>query len=355
MKLVHKNFKLNSISFSSSAELIEYSKNISESLFSFCRDWFSSSDIILVKTSGSTGKPKDIELKKKYMINSAKATGNFFNLFEKTTALCCLPIEYIAGKMMIVRALTLGWHIDVIEPRSNPLNEIDKTYDFSAMVPLQLKNSLKKLHLINQLIVGGGAVSYDLEQKIQGLSTKIYATYGMTETITHIAIKELNGISSEGDKSHYELLPSVKIYTDSRGCLVIDAPNVSDETVITNDIVDILSDKEFQWKGRFDNVINSGGVKLHPEEIEKKLSPYITKRFFVAGVPDEVLGEKLILLIESPENSVLNSLDFETFKKMKHSILDKYEIPKEIFFLTQFVETQTSKIQRKQTLSKIQF
>lgn len=355
MKLVHKNFKLNSVSFSSSAELIEYSKSISESLFSFCRDWFSSSDIILVKTSGSTGKPKDIELKKKYMINSAKATGNFFNLFEKTTALCCLPIEYIAGKMMIVRALTLGWHIDVFEPRSNPLNEIDKTYDFSAMVPLQLKNSLKKLHLINQLIVGGGAVSYDLEQKIQGLSTKIYATYGMTETITHIAIKELNGISSEGDKSHYELLPSVKIYTDSRGCLVIDAPNVSDETVITNDIVDILSDKEFQWKGRFDNVINSGGVKLHPEEIEKKLSPYFTKRFFVAGVPDEVLGEKLILLIESPENSVLNSPDFETFKKMKYSILDKYEIPKEIFFLTQFVETQTSKIQRKQTLSKIQF
>lgn len=355
MKLVHKNFKLNSVSFSSSAELIEYSKSISESLFSFCRDWFSSSDIILVKTSGSTGKPKDIELKKKYMINSAKATGNFFNLFEKTTVLCCLPIEYIAGKMMIVRALTLGWHIDVIEPRSNPLNEIDKTYDFSAMVPLQLKNSLKKLHLINQLIVGGGAVSYDLEQKIQGLSTKIYATYGMTETITHIAIKELNGISSEGDKSHYELLPSVKIYTDSRGCLVIDAPNVSDETVITNDIVDILSDKEFQWKGRFDNVINSGGVKLHPEEIEKKLSPYFTKRFFVAGVPDEVLGEKLILLIESPENSVLNSPDFETFKKMKYSILDKYEIPKEIFFLTQFVETQTSKIQRKQTLSKIQF
>lgn len=350
MKLVHKDFKLNAISFSSSEELIKYSKNTSETLYSFLSDWFSSSDVMVVKTSGSTGKPKDIELKKEYMINSAKATGNFFNISEKTTALCCLPIEYIAGKMMIIRAMTLGWHIDLIEPVSNPLEEINKSYDFSAMVPLQLQNSIEKLHLIDQLIVGGGVVSYDLEQKIQGLSTKVYASYGMTETITHIALKKLNNFGHsvprfrDVSESHYKILPNIRISTDNRNCLIIDAPYVSDETVITNDIVDIISDTEFQWKGRFDNVINSGGVKLHPEEIEKKLSCHITARFFVAGIEDENLGQKLVLIVEGNPTSINLSQVVS---------LTKYEVPKKVIFINKFEETETGKIQRKQTLSKI--
>ena len=249
---------------------------------------------------------------------------------------------------MIVRALTLGWHIDIIESNSTPLKEIEKQYDFSAMVPLQLNNSLKKLHLINTLIVGGGVVSTELEAKIQDLSTKVYATYGMTETITHIAVKPLNVISSGVERSHYQILPNISISQDDRNCLVINAPKVSDETIVTNDVVEIISKNEFEWKGRYDNVINSGGIKLHPEIIEKKLSSVIEPRFFVAGLPDEKLGEKLVLVIKGKENSVISS---ET-RNLK--TLNKFETPKEIFFVKEFVETQTGKIQRKETLRKIE-
>ena len=146
-------------------------------------------------------------------------------------------------------------------------------------------------------------------------------------------------------ESHYEILPNVSISLDERNCLVIDAPKVSDELVITNDIVEIISETEFQWKGRFDNVINSGGVKLHPEEIEKKLSPYIPNRFFVAGLPDEQLGEKLVLIIEGEQSDVISN----SVRNLK-DVLSKFEIPKATFFTPKFKETPTGKVQRTQTL-----
>ena len=340
MNSVHKDFQLNGNSFSNQEELLEFSKTISKEAFSFLVDWFSNEHSIQVKTSGSTGTPKGILLKKEYMKNSALATGVFFELYEKTTALCCLPINFIAGKMMLVRAMTLGWHIDVTEPSSNPLENTEKKYDFSAMVPLQLSNSLDKIYLVDALIVGGGVVSPELEKSIQSISTKVYATYGMTETITHISVKPLNINSNGVERPYYKLLPNISISIDDRYCLVIDAPKVSDEKVITNDVVEIVSNEEFIWKGRYDNVINSGGVKMYPEEIERKLSAYINSRFFVAGIPDEKLGEKLILIIEG-EKRKMRSLK---------NILNKFEVPKEICFVPQFIEADTGKIQRKRTL-----
>jgi O-succinylbenzoic acid--CoA ligase len=346
MSWVHKDFQLNNRSFSKATELIAYSKNISATLHAFLTDWFSEEGFVIVQTSGSTGTPKSIPLKKEFMKNSALATGEFFQVKETTKALCCLPVEYIAGKMMLVRAMVLGWHLDVVEPSSHPLEDIHQQYDFSAMVPLQLNNSLDKVELINQLIVGGGVASHSLEQAIQGLSTKIYATYGMTETITHIAIKPLNLLlRGSTTKQSYQLLPNITITQDQRNCLIIHAPKVANEPVITNDIVEIISPTEFQWKGRFDNVINSGGVKLHPEEIEKKLSPYIANRFFVAGLPDEKLGEKLVLIIEGDESSVIS----KSMRNLK-DILSKFEVPKEIYSIPKFKETPTGKVQRSQTL-----
>lgn len=349
MNWVPNEFQLNGRSFSNATELISYAEKVSISLHRFLMDWFSDDDIVIVKTSGSTGRPKEISLKKEYMKNSALATGSFFNIQEKTSALCCLPIEYIAGKMMVVRAMVLGWHLDVIEPTSNPLNDIEKNYDFSAMVPLQLGNSLEKIQLIDQLIVGGGVVSHSLETAIQGLSTKIYATYGMTETITHIAIKPLN-LSLRGSmtKQSYKTLPNIFITTDTRNCLVINASKVSDEPVITNDIVETVSPTEFQWKGRFDNVINSGGIKLYPEEIERKLSPYIPERFFVAGLPDEQLGEKLVLIVEGEKSDIISN----RVRNLK-DVFSKFEVPKEIFFTSEFSETPTGKIQRTKTLAQV--
>lgn len=346
----NKNFKLNGNMFTSASELIAHCKNISPSIYTFLKDWFENDLIVNVQTSGSTGKPKTIELKKEYMINSANATGAFFDLPESTTALLCLSMDYIAGKMMLVRALVLGWQIDIVDANSNPLRHIDKTYDFCAMVPIQVHHSLSELHKIKTLIIGGGVVDKGLLEKLKSVSTEIFATYGMTETITHVAVKKLNGFGNyiSDSISIYKTLPNVKISIDLRGCLVIDAPNISDDKIITNDLVDIVSDNEFEWLGRIDNVINSGGVKLIPEQIEEELSKVIQQRFFVVGMPDKLLGEKLILIvegfykIENLKNQILNS-----------SVLKKFEIPKEIYTIEKFIETDTKKINRKETLEEI--
>ena len=339
----HRDFKLNGVSFSSEDEVINYSAKLSSELYQFLKNWFSDDSFILVNTSGSTGKPKKIKLQKKQMINSAFATGNYFDLKENTSALLCLSVRYIAGKMMLVRALTLGWHLDVVETNSFPLKEIQKEYDFSAMVPLQLENSLDKIHFIKKLIVGGGVVSSNLQEKIQSANCNVYATYGMTETITHIAIKKLNNINLK--PSFYNVLPNVEIYKDGRSCLVIKALNVSDEIVFTNDIVDLISDTQFNWLGRYDNVINSGGVKLHPEIIEEKLTVIISNRFFVTGIPDEKLGKKLVLVVEGQRKEICFS----------NSSLSKFETPKEVYFINEFIETETKKIQRSKTLDLIKY
>ncbi|WBX69455.1 AMP-binding protein [Tenacibaculum dicentrarchi] len=353
----HKSFKLNDTSFLSEEELLVFSDKISKSIHTFLTDWFNEKDFVIVQTSGSTGKPKPIKLQKEFMRNSALATGNFFDLKENTTALLCLSIDYIAGKMMLVRALTLGWELDIVSPVMNPLNEVNKTYDFSAMVALQLRNSLSGLHKIAKLIVGGGVVSNDLITAIQNTLTNIFATYGMTETITHIAVKKLNNFKSHQlvSDANYTILSNVKITTDTRNCLVIEAPKVSEEKIITNDVIQLVSNKEFEWLGRFDNVINSGGIKLHPEKIEEKLSKIINTRFFVTGVNDDFLGEKLILIIEDKVLSEEETEDEKTLKKTIKTLktLSKFEVPKEIYFIDNFIETDTKKIQRKKTLEKI--
>jgi O-succinylbenzoic acid--CoA ligase len=354
----HKNFQLNGCSFASVDEILAFSKGFSDEMYQFLKSWFSSDLNITVQTSGSTGTPKSILLKKEFVVNSAIATGLYFDLPENTTALLCLPNQYIAGKLMLIRAITLGWHLDVIEPNSHPLENEVQQYDFAAMVPLQLENSIAKISSIKKIIVGGGVVSKELETKLQNISTEVFATYGMTETITHIAVKRLNQYSSSqgsvSEQSFYQTLPNVTIYKDERNCLVIKAPKVSDEIIFTNDVVQLVSDTHFDWIGRFDNVINSGGIKLHPEKIEEKLSEIITNRFFVAGMPDEKLGNKLVLIIELES---LKVAEFQLFIKeeiLKLKTLSKYEIPKEVYFLCNFVLTSTKKIQRKKTLNLLQ-
>ena len=267
---------------------------------------------------------------------------------------------------MLVRALTIGWHIDIVAPSSHPLNGLETTYDFTAMVPLQLYNSIDKLDGIKKIIVGGGVVSKELEQKISKVKTAIFATYGMTETCTHIAVKKLNNYSnvtlstaselSTGsvEKSFYKVLPNIKIAKDSRNCLVIDAPYISNDIITTNDVVEIIAESEFKWLGRYDTIINSGGVKLIPEQIEEKLAPILNYRFFVAGVTDAVLGVKLILIIENT-NDEITTIEQAQFRNVVKSLstLSKFEIPKEFYFIEKFVETDTKKIDRNKSIALI--
>jgi len=312
----------------------------------FITNWLNDNDYVLVNTSGSTGTPKKIKLLKSHMRNSALATGNYFGLKEDAIALLCLSATYIAGKMMLVRAMILGWDIHLVSPIANPLENLTESYDFCAMVPMQVEASLSHLHKIEQLIIGGAPISLTLNKELQTVTTNCFATYGMTETITHIAVKRINkfGSNLSAVESYFNTLPKVSISKDDRGCLVIDAPKVSNEIIVTNDIVNIHSDTEFEWLGRFDNVINSGGLKLFPEQIEQKLSQLIKERFFVIGIADEILGEKLILIVESEIPLNLSKFDYQRCQ------LTKYEMPKEVLILPKFKETLTGKVRRKQTL-----
>ena len=330
------------LSYSFIKEGEEFEKHIGE----FLLDWIDDSSSISVKTSGSTGVPKTIVLKKKHMVNSALATGSYFNLSVKDSALLCLPATYIAGKMMLIRALILGLDLYLLPPTSNPLHGNERSFHFGAMVPLQVRNSLPKLCQIENLIIGGAPISATLRKELKKVSNASYETYGMTETITHIAVKPLN--NGKGDDTSFSILPDVTISMDDRGCLLINAPKVSEEVVMTNDIVELISPNEFKWLGRYDNVINSGGIKLHPEKIENILSQYLNVPFFVSGIDDEILGQKAILILEGNSN-------IDEIRTLVDSIqeFENYENPKMIINTKQFQRTDSGKIQRSKTLEQI--
>lgn len=338
---VHNRFKWNGLHLNNEdlcRNAISYIKegaDFEKDTGTFLLDWFDQKSYIELTTSGTTGTPKCIRINKQAMVNSALATGDFFDLKIGDKALHCLSTKYIAGKMMLVRGLILGLEMDFVAPSSNPLLNNEKNYDFVAMVPLQVQNSISELQKVKKVIIGGAKIDESLRIELLKLPIQVYETYGMTETITHIAAKKI-------EEQAFSVLPNVKIAQDERQCLVIDAPRISEEKVITNDLVELVSETQFILLGRIDNVINSGGIKLIPEQIEEKLSDKITSRFFVAGIPDELLGEKLILVVES-EKQVFDETVFKT--------LDKYEKPKEIRFVSKFKETESGKVMRKETVN----
>ena len=342
-KNIHNYFKFNGVHLNgeelrvAAYYFIKEGDEHEKALGEFLLDWFDDNWYIDLQTSGTTGSPKRIRKSKQALVNSALATGDFFGLKPGDMALCCLPVQFIAGKMMLVRSFILGLAIDIVPPSSTPLALLNKKYDFVAMVPMQVQNSLHDLHKVNQLIVGGAKMDSSLEQKLVGLNTKVYETYGMTETITHIAAKRVG-------ETAFSILPNVRISQDDNECLVIDAPLVSEERLFTNDLVQMINENQFILLGRIDNVVNSGGVKLIPEKIEEKLGNSISSRFFVGGIPDAVLGEKLVLVIES---------DKQDFDDTIFHLLEKYEKPKALFFVPEFETTESGKIKRKAILKSL--
>ncbi|MCF6132268.1 AMP-binding protein [Flavobacterium wongokense] len=337
---VHNQFKLNGfhldredlcrVAYSFIKEGEEFEKPVGD----FLLDWFDSKNYIEMQTSGTTGTPKIICVSKQAMVDSALATGDFFDLQPGNKALQCLPVKYVAGKMMLVRAMILGLDLEFVAPSSHPLRNNEIVYDFVAMVPLQAQNSVQELKKAKKMIVGGAAVNKTLEKQLLKLPTEVYETYGMTETITHIAARKL------GEKA-FTVLPYVTISYDERNCLVIHAPRISEEVIITNDIVELVNENQFIFLGRMDNVINSGGIKLIPEQIEEKLANKIHERFFITSKTDKELGEKVVLVIEGEK---------QEFDETLYEALDKYEKPKEIIFIPKFKETGSGKIMRKETV-----
>lgn len=306
----------------------------------FLDEWHSGSATVKVQTSGSTGTPKKFEIEKERMRHSARMTCDFLNLKEGNSALLCLPIEYISGKMMIVRAIERKLTLSLAPPTAQPLAKLTANIDFCAMTPLQVENSLGQLHLIRKLIIGGAAVSENLKEKIHatlaGSENRIYETYGMSETLSHIALKEIYPSPAVA----FTTLKNIEISTDRRGCLQIFAPELNGQLLITNDLVELTSPSSFRYIGRIDNVINSAGLKLFPELLESLVKKKIPNEVAFLGLSDELLGKKLVLAVEGAEDAAL--------KEVLHRIPypTKNHAPKQIIFLDDFPRTPNGKINR---------
>lgn len=312
-------------------------------LASFLKEWFSPSPMLTLFTSGSTGEPKAITVRKEQMMQSAAITCDYLKLKAGETALLCLPLEYIAGKMMVVRAIYGGLNLLVAEPSGHPLEGISRQVDFAAMVPLQVYNSLrreddkKQLTHIDKLLIGGGAIDPYLEEALKDYPNAIYSTYGMTETVSHIALRRINGKDAD---NCYTPLPGVSVRLSEEQTLVINAPRVVDIPVITNDIAEIMIDGTFRILGRKDNVVNSGGIKIQIEAMESVLRPHIGYPFAVTSVPDPKLGEALVLLI-TPAS------DPATAHEICSQHLPRLEQPKQIIVVKQIPLTRSGKTNRK--------
>ena len=269
---LHPDFRINGIECSVhdlqeiGYSLIKEGEDFEREIGDFLIDWYTDDEYILLKTSGSTGPPKTIRMKKSAMAHSAHATGEYFQLYEGKKALLCLSASNIAGKMMMVRAMLLGWKLDYVAPSKTPLSVLNKPYDFCAMVPMQVSGSISSLSSIKTLLIGGAPVSKALHSNLQDLNTRVFESYGMTETVSHIALKPLNESarqSVDGDFGLFTTTTGVDVAIDDRRCLVVQAKYISDEPIITNDLVELVGSDQFHWLGRLDHVINSGGMKLN--------------------------------------------------------------------------------------------
>jgi O-succinylbenzoic acid--CoA ligase len=346
-------------------------------VFDFKKAWESGQETFEIQTSGSTGIPKKILLHRKQMLASVKMTAKAFNLKEGDTAFCCLNIDYIAGMMMLVRAFEIGMDLLIVEPKSNPFEDIEKHLyilkanrgqNFFAFVPLQIQTILEStpifyeiLNSAKAIIIGGAAVNDAILEKVQKIYRPVYVTYGMSETLTHIAIKRINGSEKE---DFFNTLEGVDIQLNEESCLMIKSKTTDGQWITTNDVAEIINGSSFVLHGRIDNVINSGGVKIQLEKVEKAVDSVLKKlktdeqklngRYFVFSLPDEKLGERLIFVLEKETNAAFPSRDDATkidilqgFKE----ILPKFEVPKEVFFLEKMLETPTGKIDKIKTIN----
>ena len=317
----------------------------------FLLDWVSDSDEILQRTSGSTGTPKMISISKSAMVQSALATGTYLGLEPGSRALLCLSAGNIAGRMMIVRSLVLGWKLYLAPPSSRPLEHLDRSVDIVSMVPFQLSHSLEDLSRASNILVGGAPLLPGLLAAIPSGGVAIYESYGMTETASHVALRKLEPVPESRDREEvlppFEALPGISFEQDDRGCLVIRASRLSPKPIVTNDLVVLEGPDRFRWLGREDHAVNSGGVKLIPEQLEARIAKLLDRPFFLAGMPHKELGEQLVLVVEgAADKDVLETI-------RKSDLLGPYEIPRQVYFLPGFTQTETGKINRPETLKML--
>ncbi len=312
----------------------------------FLSEWRSASPTVSVRTSGSTGEPKPMNVEKARMRASASMTCDFLGLHAGDSALLCMPLDYIAGKMVVVRAEVRGLRLVSVKPSAHPFAMLDSPTDFAALTPMQVFETMKverekrMLMGVRQLIIGGGAISAEMATELKQFPNAVWSTYGMTETLSHIALRRLSG---DGASEWYTPFDGVNLTADERGCLIIDAPAVCAAPLVTNDIVEFDTDgSRFKITGRADNVICSGGIKVQAEQVERTLEPYIKEPYVVTWEPDEKLGQAVTLVIEAADGAI----DTEAISDICHSVLPKHWAPRKIMTMTEIPRTATGKLKR---------
>ena len=356
LKINGRHFNKNELAIHAQNKLNDSKEKWEQEIYAFILYWLDDSrESIEVSTSGSTGNPKMIRIKKDQMRNSAEMTLKYFGLTQNDNILLCLPVKYIAGKMMLVRAFTGSLNVWIVPPTSCPLEHLDEQFppmDFCAMTPMQVHHSIQKASLakrfqsINRVIIGGGNIPYPLRASLRACTNNIYATYGMTETASHIAINQV----SKNEHTIFEVLPGIDISTDERNCLSIYAPQISSKRLATNDIVELISPNRFLWKGRLDNTINSGGIKINPEAMEEFIAPFISTRFVISYLANNITGQELVLVLEG--SSLHETATLELLSNIRMNF-DFPVHPKQIKYLTSFPETGFGKVNRKEIIQLI--
>jgi O-succinylbenzoic acid--CoA ligase len=341
---IHSSFSYNGVSIQADAGSGLISRIRSSSpewqyaYLDFILEWLNDDDSITIQTSGSTGAPTGWRVRKSAMEASARITGDYFDCKEGATAILALPGSFIAGKMMLVRAMVLGWRISTIKPSARPFYEISTAFDFAAFTPMQVAQLTNaQLNLLGKsktVILGGAAVSDELRAQLATCCNNVHETYGMAETLSHVAVRKLQHMETP-----FEALQGILFSIDPEHRLQIHAPHLSDSALPTQDVVELLSETSFYYRGRYDRVINSGGVKLFAEVIERKLGALIAEPFQVTSLPDAILGQRVVLYIESK-----SPLDESALRTKMTALLDRYEVPKEIRIVTEFERTHSGKI-----------
>ncbi|WP_210517432.1 AMP-binding protein [Hymenobacter terricola] len=322
----------------------------------FIRQWLNGTQEFTLTTSGSTGTPAAITLRRRQLEASARRTADFFDLGPGDRALVCLNCEYIGGMMMLVRGLERNMHLTIVEPHADPFAhvEAEAEFDFSAFVPLQLKAVLAagrapRLNPMKSLLVGGAPADAALQQELQPLTVPVWLTYGMTETCSHVALRRLNGPQASAS---FRVLPGIAAGQDERGCLTLRGDVTDGQLIVTNDVVRLLEGHTFEWLGRADFVINSGGVKVPAEKVELVLDVALTeigaaRRCFVAGQPDARLGQAVTAFIEGPPLSAAQEKQLQALLAAR---LGRYEQPKQLRYVPEFQTTAAGKLDRPATL-----
>ncbi|MCX2740355.1 AMP-binding protein [Pontibacter anaerobius] len=327
----------------------------------FCRSWLNGVQEFPIQTSGSTGVPKTINLTRTQLEASARRTIKLLQLQPADHTLVCLNTEYIAGMMMLVRGFVADLQMNIVEPISNPLTLVspDEAIAFASFVPMQLHTilqetpeRLEQLNRMKGILVGGAPVTPTQQRELLQIQAPIYHTYGMTETCSHIALRKLNGPNAA---DYYNVLDNIQVGLDKRGCLTIKGDVTNNELLVTNDIVELLTPTRFRWIGRADNTINTGGVKVQTEKVELAIAEAFvdndtSPRFFIAPQPDEVLGEKIVLIMEGEK--LQQEEEQQLFERLR-PLLKKFEMPKEVYYSHSFSETATGKISRQRTMQKL--